>query len=114
MINRPTRVACNTSTLTAHILINTTNDIFQSGVVFASISDHSTVHCTRKIPKAKYNKRTELIFFSLKSCLIDIYKETLERVSFPNSENFDDPILNVNYVINTIAALKDMMKAYFC
>ena len=48
------------------------------------------IYCARKIPKTKYNKHKELTFRSLKNYSVDIYKETLKRVSFPNYENFDD------------------------
>ena len=55
------------------------------------MSDHSLMNCTRKIPKAKYNKHKEVTFRSLKNYSPDLYKETLERVSFPNYKNFDNP-----------------------
>ena len=45
LINCPTRVTCNTSTLT--------NNTFQSSVTDASISDHSMIYCTTKVPKSK-------------------------------------------------------------
>ena len=65
LINCPTRVTCNTSTLIDHILINTQN-ISQSGVIDIAIPDHSMIYCTRKFPKAKYNKHKELSFRLLK------------------------------------------------
>ena len=46
----------------------------------------------------------------MKNCSVDVYKETLERVSFPNYRNFDNPdiacsdfITRLDCVIKTIA-----------
>ena len=113
LIDCPARVTSNNSTLIDHILTNTQENISQSGVIDAAVSDHSLIFCTRKIPKAKYNRHKEKTFCSLKSYLPDVYKETLERVSFPNYENFDNPDVGYSYfitrlecVINAIAPFK--------
>ena len=90
LIDCPIRITSNTSTLIDHILTNTQENISQSSVLDTAISDHSLIHCTRKILKAKYNRHKKITFHSLKNYLADVYKETLERVSFPNYENFDD------------------------
>ena len=49
----------------------------------------------------------------MKSYLLDVYKGTLERVSFPNYENFDNPddayndfITRLDCVINAITPCK--------
>ena len=96
-----------------HILTNTQENVSKSGVTDTAISDHSLVYYTRKIPKAKYNRHKEITFCSLKNYSIDVYKETLERVSFPNYENFDDPdiaysdfITRLNCVLNARAPFK--------
>ena len=47
----PTRVTCNTSTLIDHILTNSTEQIFQSDISDAGISDHQLIFCTRKLHK---------------------------------------------------------------
>ena len=60
MINCPTMITCNTSTLIDHILANAQDSISQSVVINTTISDHNMIYCTRKIPKAKYNKHKEL------------------------------------------------------
>ena len=90
LIDCPTRITCNTSTLIDHILTNTQENISQLGVIDTAISDHSLVYCTRKIPKVKYNRHKEITFHSLKDYSVDVYKGTLERV-FLNCENFDNP-----------------------
>ena len=113
LIDCPTRITSNTSTLIDHILINTQENISQSGVIDTAISDHSLINCTRKIPKAKYNRHKEITFRSLKNYSPDVYKGTLERVSFPNYENLDNPfvaysgfITRFDCVINVVAPFK--------
>ena len=71
------------------------------------------VYCTRKISRAKYNKHKEITFRSLKNYLVDVYKETLEKVSIPNYDNFDNPglayrdfISRLEGVINEVAPIK--------
>ena len=113
LIDCPTRITSNTSTLIDHILTNTQENISQSDVIGTAISDHSLIYCTRKTPKAKYNRHKEITFRSLKNYSPDVYKRTLERVSFPNYENFDNPdvahsdfITRLDCVINAIAPFK--------
>ena len=84
LINCPTRITCNTSTLTDHILTNAQDKI--PGVINTAISGHNMIYCTRKIGKTKYNKHKELTFRSLRNYLVDIYKQALARASF--GENF--------------------------
>ena len=71
------------------------------------------IYCTRKILKAKYNKHKDLTFRSLQNYSVDIYKQTLERASFPNYENFHNPDIAYNnfinildYVVNIVAPFK--------
>ena len=82
-------------------------------MIHTAISDHSLIYCTRKVPKAKYSRHKEVTFRSLKNYSPDVYKETLERVSFPIYENFDNPdvadsdfITRLDCVINDIAPFK--------
>ena len=102
LIGCPTRITCNTSTLIDHILTNTQENISQSGVIDTAISDHSLIYCTRKIPKAKYNRHKEITFRSLKNYSADMFKGTLERVSFTNYENFDNPDIGYSDFIITM------------
>ena len=113
LIDCPTRITSNTSTLIDHILINTQGNISQSGVIDITISNHSLMYCTRKIPKAKDNRHKEITFRSLKNYLVDLCKRTLEAVSFPNYENFDNPDIaysdlttRLNCVMNTAVPFK--------
>ena len=112
MINCPTRITCNTSTLIDHILTNSS----QLGVIITAISDHKMIYCTRKILKGKYNKHKELTFHLLRNCPVDIYKQTLERASFPNYDNFYNPdiayndfIKRLDCVVNAVAPFKTVL-----
>ena len=113
LIDCPTRITSNTSTLIDHILTNTQENISQSGVINTAISDHSLIYCTRKVPKAKCKRHKEITFLSLKNYSPDVYKGTLERVSFPNYKNFDNPdvaysdfVTRLDCIINAIAPFK--------
>ena len=71
------------------------------------------IYCTIKILKAKYNKHKELTFRSLRNFSVDIYKQALERASFPNYDNFHNPdiayndfINRIDFVVNAVAPFK--------
>ena len=110
LIDCLTRITSNTYTL---VLTNTQENISQSGVIDTTISDHSFIYWTRKIPKAKRNRHKEIIFRPWKGFWPDVFKETLERVLFPNIESFDNPdiaysrfIIKLDCVINAIVPFK--------
>ena len=71
------------------------------------------IYGTRKVLKAKYNKHKELNFRSLRNYSVDVYKQVLERPSFPNYDNFHNPdiaynnfINRLDCVVNTVAPFK--------
>ena len=101
-MNCQTRITCNTSTLIDHILTNSQDSISQSGVINTAISGHNMIHCTKKILKAKYNKHKKLTFCSLRNYSVDIYRQALERASFPNYDNFHNPDIAYNNFINKL------------
>ena len=108
----PTRTTRSTSSLTDHILTNTHEYISQSGIIDTAVSDHFMVYCTRKISREKY-KHKEITFLSLKNYSVDVYKEALEKVSIPNSDNFGNPdlaysdfISRLESVINVVTPIK--------
>ena len=110
LINCPTRITCNTSTLIDHILTNAQDNISQSVVINTAISDHNMIYCTRKTLKTKYkNQKLPLT----KNYSVDIYKQDLERASFQNYDNFRNPdiayndfINRIEYVVNVVAPFK--------
>ena len=67
LIKGPTRTTRSTFILIDHILTNTLGYISQSDIIDTVVSDHSMVYYTRKISRAKCNKRKEITFRSLKN-----------------------------------------------
>ena len=63
-----------------------------------------------KVQKRHTTNARDYLFCSLKNYSSDIYVETLERISFPNYENFEGPdiafisfIGRLDYVLNAVA-----------
>ena len=48
-ITCPTCVTCNTYSVIDHILTNSAQKIFQSGVIDCGMLDHQLIFCTRKV-----------------------------------------------------------------
>ena len=80
-------------------------NISQPVVINTTISDLSMICCTRKIRKMKYNRQNKTF------CSLENYSDDVERVSFPNYENFDNPyiayseqhtVIRTACIINTI------------
>lgn len=76
--------------------------ILQSGIIDTALSDHSMVYCTRKLTIRSLNKYS-----------VDLYNESVERVSFPNYKNTDNSYTTYNdfkamldYVLNSIHSFK--------
>ena len=56
LIDTPTRVTNNSSSLIDHIYTNDTRKISQSGVIESGISDHFITYCTRKIDRGQIGR----------------------------------------------------------
>ena len=109
LITGPTRVTCNTSTLIGHITTNSTEKIFQSGVIDSGISDHQLIFCTRKV------KRVNVLLISLKHYTVNLFDEGLRKVNFLNYERFSnidaaytDFLNKLMKIINEIAPSKEI------
>ena len=87
LITCPTRVTCNTS-LIDHILTNSSEKIFQSGIIDCGMSDHQLIFCTRKVKWAKFNKHNNVCLRSLKHYTVNVFVEKLQNVNFSNYERF--------------------------
>ena len=61
LISIHTRVTSKTVTLIDHVLTNSSQKVFQCGVIELGISNHDFVYCTRKTPSLKPNKPTFLL-----------------------------------------------------
>ena len=75
LINTPTRVTNNSSSLIDHIYTNNTDKISQSGVIESGISDHFITFCTRKTFKDTVGKHTRIRIRSMKNYTKDIFVE---------------------------------------
>ena len=76
------------------------------------MSDHNMICCTRKILKTKFNKHQELTLCSLKNYSVDIYKQALERASFPNYDNFHNPDIAYNHFINRLDCVVNAIASF--
>ena len=88
LITCPTRVTCNTSTLIDHILTNSTEKIFQSGIIDSGISGHLLIFCSRKAKRVKFHKHNNVLLRSLKHYTVNLLVEGLRKVNFLNYERF--------------------------
>ena len=80
----------NPSTLMDHILTNTNEKSTQCGLVNVGLCDHQMIFCTRKIQQEKVGGHKRISFRSFKNYLVDEYKKTLGKVTFPDSERYND------------------------
>ena len=110
LIDSPTRITCNTTSLLDHILTNTPDKIQQSGVIDIGISDHQLIFCTRKTQKRKLGKHNYVKFRSFKNYSLEDYENSLRAVNFSNYEDFEcldtaysDFINKLMEVVNTSA-----------
>ena len=76
IINKPTRVTNNSTSLIDHIYTNNTEKISQAGVIESGISDHFITYCNRKKFKNFVGKHTTLKIRSLKNYTKDTFVET--------------------------------------
>ena len=81
LITCPTCVTCNTSTLIDHILTNSTEKIFQSGIIDPGISDDQLIFCTRKVKRVKFHKHYNVLR-SLKHYAVNLFVKGLRKVNF--------------------------------
>ena len=82
LIRCHTRVTCNTSSLIDHILTNSTEKTFQSGIIYCGIPDHQLIFCTRKVKRVKFQKHNNGLLRSLKRYIANLFVEGLRKVSF--------------------------------
>ena len=109
LITCPTRVTCNTSSLIDHVLTNSSEKIFQSGIIDCGMSDPQLIICTRKVKRAKFNKHNNLFLRSLKHYTVNVF------VNFSNYERFScidaaytDFLNKLMKVVNEIAPSKEI------
>ena len=115
LIRSPTRITCNTSTLLDHIITNTSEKVSQRGTIDMASSDHQLIFCTRKIRKQKYNSHKQISCWSFKNYTVELYKEAIGKINFPNYESYSDAnkaylifLETLENVINEIALMKSL------
>ena len=115
LITCPTCVTCNTSSLIGHILTNSSEKIFQSGIIDCGMSDHQLIFCTRKVKRARFNKHNNVFLRSLKQYTVNVFVEKLQKVNFSNYEWFScidvaytDFLNKLMEVVNEIGPSKEI------
>ena len=115
LITCPTHVTCNTSSLIDHLLTNSSEKIFQSGIIDFGMSDHQLIFCTRKVKRAKFNKHNNVFLRSLKHYTVNVFVEKLQKVNFSNYEWFScidaaytDFLNKLMKIVNEIAPSKEI------
>ena len=88
LITCPAHATYNFSSIFDHILVSSTEKIFQSGVIDCGMSDHQLIFCKRKGRWTKLNEDNNLFVRSLKHDTVNMFVEELQKVNFSNYEWF--------------------------
>ena len=70
------------------ILTDSTEKIFQTGIIDCGMSDHQLIFCARKAKRAKFNKHNNVFLRSLKHYTVNVVLEELQKINFSNYERF--------------------------
>ena len=90
IIKHATRITCSSSTLIDHILTNSREKIWQSGVIDIGISNHQLIYLTWKLHRIKSNTHKEMKIRSLKNYTIESLNGGLHMINSPDYEYFYD------------------------
>ena len=90
LLNLPTRITKNSSSLLDHDLTNSADRISQFGIINVGLSDHQLIYCTRKITRTRLNAHKYIKMRSLKYYSEDLYVKKLKEIDFPDYSNFKD------------------------
>ena len=90
IINSPTRITTNSSSLIDHILTNASDKITQNGVIDIGVSDHQLIFCTRKIIRSKHNSHKTIRCRSFEHYTPDVFNQKLKKSNFCNYETFQN------------------------
>ena len=96
-------------------ITNSSEKIFQSGIIDCGMSDHQLIFCTRKVKRAKFNKHNNVFLRSLKHYTVNVFVEKLQKFYFSNYERFScinaaytDFLTKLMKVVNEIAPSKEI------
>ena len=71
-----------------HILPNSPEKVFQSGIIDCGMSDHQLMFCTRKVKRNKFNKHNNVFLRSLKHHTVHLFFKKIQKFDFSNYERF--------------------------
>ena len=74
IIDEPTRIFANMSTIIDHILCNDKEKVVQQGSICIGLSDHNLIYCTGKVSKIPINRHNTIKIRSLKNFLLQNLK----------------------------------------
>ena len=90
MINSPTRITANSSSLIDHILTNASDKISKAGIIDIGISDHQLIFCTRKLFRPKTNNHKTIRCRSFEKYTSEKLMLKLKKSKFCNYETFNN------------------------
>ena len=109
IIDSPTRVTEETSTLIDHILTNSIEKISQFGVLDVSLSDHQAIYCTRKFLKQKFNTHKYIQIRSMKNYSKRLWLEKLQSLKYPDYSSYDDvDVAYSDFIDKTVKAINEI------
>ena len=89
LINEPTRITENTSSVIDHIICSDVSKVCQSGAIPVGISDHLITFCTRKIFKGQFNKHKYTTIRSLQHYSANNLVSSLINANWDTAFNAD-------------------------
>ena len=114
IIQEPTRITSNTSSLLDLILTNAGWKISQKGVIDVGISNHQLIHCTRKLLRTKANMHNQIWVRSLKKYTPELFIKEFKKINFPNyifsnvNIAYLDLVEKILSLVDKIAPCKDL------
>lgn len=82
LIDQPTRVTPETSTILDLIFTSNCSKISNSGVIDCGISDHAITFCTRKVSKDFFGKHNTVKLRSIKNYDVNVFISKLNKVNW--------------------------------
>ena len=106
LINEPTRITPNSSTL-IDIISNERSRILKSGVVHMELSDHSMVYAVRKFAISSKNTHTRVTTHSFKNFNASAFREDLKSAPWDSLRNCTSPDEMVVMWVNMFLKIAD-------
>ena len=91
LINEPTRITPNSSTLIDIILSTEPSRVLKSGVVHMGLSEHSVVYAIRKFAISSKNTHKHVTTRSFKNFNANVFREDLKSAPWDSLRNCTTP-----------------------